>query len=113
MNAHDVAKKIMKETKTTQEDVARAGGLAGQSSVGSFFRSNNMRVDNLLLILNTCGYELVARSGDSGRPEFIAAPTRRAGRTPSRGREPIHSGSGRGLRPGRQIKSRSTSRKAM
>ena len=71
MTVQEVAKSVMKITGTTQQEIAERNGLAGQSSVGTFLRSKSMRVDNLLMILNTCGYELVARSADGSHPDFV------------------------------------------
>ena len=71
MTVQEVARDVMKITGTTQQAIAEQNGLAGQSSIGTFLRSKSMRVDNLLMILNTCGYELVARSADGKHPEFV------------------------------------------
>lgn len=71
MTAQEVAKSIMKITGTTQSKIAEMTGLAGQSSVATFFRSQNMRIDTFMMILNSCGYELVARSEDESMPEFV------------------------------------------
>jgi hypothetical protein len=71
MTVQEVAKSVIKVTGKTQTQLAEECGFAGQSSIGTFFRSKSMRVDNLLKILNACGYELVARSGDGKHPEFV------------------------------------------
>lgn len=71
MTVQEVARDVMKLTGTTQQEIAERNGLAGQSSVGTFLRSKSMRVDNLLMILNTCGYELIARSADGKHPDFV------------------------------------------
>lgn len=71
MTAQEVAKHVMKNASLTQTDVAIACGLAGQSSIGTLLRSKSMRVDSLLLILNACGYELVVRSADGEKPEYV------------------------------------------
>ena len=71
MKVQDVVKNIIKNAGMTQAMIAEKCGLAGASSVGTFFRSKSMRVDNLLMMLNTCGYELVARSADGNGQEYI------------------------------------------
>ena len=71
MKVQDVVKNIIKNAGMTQATIAEKCGLAGASSVGTFFRSKSMRVDNLLMMLNTCGYELVARSVDGNGQEYI------------------------------------------
>lgn len=71
MTVQEVAKAVLKSVGKTQTQIAEDLGLAGQSSIGTFFRSKSMRVDNLVKMLNACGYELVARSGDGKHPEFV------------------------------------------
>lgn len=71
MTVQEVAKAVMRETNKTQTDVARIAGLTGQGSVGMYLKSKSMRVESLLQILNACGYELVARSGDGRHPEYV------------------------------------------
>ena len=71
MTVQEVAKGVLKEAGKTQTQIAEELGLAGQSSIGTFFRSKSMRVDNLLKILNCCGYDLVARSADGKHQDFV------------------------------------------
>lgn len=71
MTASEVAKCIMKATRTTQTTVSEKGGFSGQGAVAMALRSNSMRVDTFLRILNVCGYELVARSADGKTPEYV------------------------------------------
>lgn len=71
MTVQEVARGVLKAVGKTQTQIAEDLGLAGQSSIGTFFRSKSMRVDNLVKMLNACGYELVARSGDGKHPEFV------------------------------------------
>jgi transcriptional regulator with XRE-family HTH domain len=61
----------MKATHTTQQEIAEGANLSGQSAISQFLKSRNMRVDNLLIILDACGYELVARSRDGSTPEYV------------------------------------------
>jgi len=67
----EVAKAVMKTTGITQQKIAEMAGLAGQGTIGMYLNSKSMRVDSLLTILNACGYELVARSGDGQGPEYV------------------------------------------
>lgn len=71
MTVQEVAKSVMKITNTSQREVAEKNHLSGQGAVAMFLRSKSMQVDNLLKILNTCGYELVARSVNGEYPEFV------------------------------------------
>ena len=72
MTVQEVAKQVMKDTHMTQTDVAnKAGGGVGQSSISMFLKSKSMRVDSLLIILDACGYELVARSKSDKTREYV------------------------------------------
>lgn len=71
MTVQEAARNVMKVTGTTQTMVAERAGLYAQSAVAMYLKSKSMRVDALLAILNACGYELVARSGDGKHPEFV------------------------------------------
>ena len=71
MTVQEVARGVMKVTGTSQTEVANRAGLTGQSTVSMYLQSKSMRVENLLTILNACGYELVARSADGRLPEFV------------------------------------------
>ena len=55
----------MKEKQMTQMDVAIACGKKNQSYISMLLQGKSMRVDNLVKVLNACGYDLVAvdRSG--------------------------------------------------
>lgn len=71
MTEQEVAKNVMRVTRTTQADIAERMGLAGQSTVSMYLRGKSMRVDSLLTMLNACGYELVARDTNGKYPEFV------------------------------------------
>jgi len=78
MTVQEVAKLVMRISGLTQSDIAKKAGLPGQSTVSMYLRGKSMRVDSLQMILNTCGYELVARSADGKRPEFVIGEELRA-----------------------------------
>ncbi len=82
MEAKEVAKTVMKVTGTSQTDVAKRAGLTGQSNVSMYLQSKSMRVEALTTILNSCGYELVARDPNGKLPEYVIgqeiAPEKRA-----------------------------------
>ena len=71
MKVQEVAKRVMKDAGMTQTDVAKKSGIAGQSSIGMFLKSKSMRVDSLLIILDACGFELVARRANGKGPEYV------------------------------------------
>ena len=71
MTVQEVAKAVMRATHMTQAQVAEKAGLGSQGTVGMYLNSKSMQVQSLLNILNSCGYELVARSGNGEGPEFV------------------------------------------
>lgn len=70
MKVQDAVKSIIKVSGNTQKSVSDKLGLSGQGAISMFLKSKSMRVENLLNILNACGYELVARSADGTLPEY-------------------------------------------
>lgn len=67
MDVHEVARRVMKDKKLSQGEVAARAGMKGQSAVGMWLSGKSMRVDNLLKILDACGYDLIVkdRSGEN------------------------------------------------
>lgn len=65
MKEQEVIRRVMKEKHMTQTDVAVACGKKNQSYISMLLQGKSMRVDNLVKVLNACGYDLVAidRSG--------------------------------------------------
>ena len=78
MTVQEVAKSVMKVTGTTQRKLAEEAGLSGQGAVSMYLRSKSMRVEALLMMLNTCGYELVARDKHGRLPEFVIGDDNKA-----------------------------------
>lgn len=71
MKVQDVAKMIMRERGITQAQLAEKFGKAGQSTISMILNGRSMKVENLLMILDECGYEMVIRDrGDAGH-EYI------------------------------------------
>ena len=71
MRVQDVAKSIMKLSGVTQGDLAEKFGKAGQSTISMILNGRSMKVESLLQILDVCGYELIAKSKDGKRPEYL------------------------------------------
>lgn len=71
MDAKEVARTVMRTTKTSQTEVAQRMGLTGQSNVSMFLQSKSMRVEALLTILHGCGYQLIARDPSGKYPTFV------------------------------------------
>ena len=70
MRVQDVVKQIMKENGITQQMLAEKVGKAGQSTISMILNGRSMKVENLLMILDECGYEMVFRSHDDSKPEY-------------------------------------------
>ena len=71
MRVQDVCKAVIKSSGQTQKEIAERHGKSGQSSISMMFQSRSMRVDSLLMILNECGYDLVARSRNASGPSYV------------------------------------------
>ena len=69
MNARDLMKEIVEESGLSQATNAEKAGYKRASNVSECLRSNNMRVDNMVRILNACGYELIIRSDRKDVPD--------------------------------------------
>ena len=61
MTVHEVAKQVMKDSKTTQQEIADAAGLASAGAVWNWLSGKSMRVDSLVKLLDRCGYDLIVR----------------------------------------------------
>ena len=84
MNEKEIVREIMQLKGYNQTLVAEKAGLKRQSNVAEMLRSRNLRVDNLIRLLEAMDCELVIRSKtsvvnpDSGRtskPEWIVEIT--------------------------------------
>lgn len=71
MRAQDVAKIVMRSSGITQGQLAETLGKAGPSTVSMILSGRNMKVDDLLVILNECGYDLIVKSRDGVRPDYL------------------------------------------
>lgn len=71
MRAQDVAKIVMRSSGMTQGQLAEALGKAGPSTVSMILSGRNMKVDDLLVILNECGYDLIVKSRDGVRSDYL------------------------------------------
>lgn len=71
MKVQDVAKTVMRTSGITQTYLAEKLGKAGPSTISMILSGRSMKVDNLLTILNECGYDLIAKSRDGVRPDYL------------------------------------------
>ena len=65
MNEKDIIREIMKLKGYNQTLVAEKAGLKRQSNMAEMLRSRNLRVDNLVRLLEAMDCELVIRSKTS------------------------------------------------
>lgn len=71
MNSKDCVKEIMKFRGWTQSKLAEESGVGTQSRVTGFInRSESMRVDNLLTLIEAMGCELVIRDKMGSKQEW-------------------------------------------
>ena len=61
MTVQEVAKQVMRDRGYSQGEVAKRAGMKGQSSVGMLLQGKSMRVDNLIKIMEACGYDLIVK----------------------------------------------------
>jgi len=71
MKVQEVCRAVIKTSGLTQKEIAERHGKSGQSSISMMFQSRSMRVDSLLMILNDCGYDLIARSRNKDLPNYV------------------------------------------
>lgn len=64
MTVQEAVRTAVKAAKITQADVSDRCSMSGQGAVSSALQGKSMRAKSLILMLNACGYELVARSID-------------------------------------------------
>ena len=71
MKVQDVAKTVMRTSGITQTQLAEKLGKAGPSTISMILSGRSMKVENLLTILNECGYDLIAKSRDGVRSDYL------------------------------------------
>lgn len=77
MTIQEVIRAAMRSAGMTQKEVAEAIGGYGQSKVSMALKSNSMRTDTAVTLLNACGFELVA-IGSHGERFVIGDETQSA-----------------------------------
>jgi transcriptional regulator with XRE-family HTH domain len=71
MKVQEVCRAVIRTSGLTQKDIAERHGKSGQSTISMMFQSKSMRVEGLLMILNDCGYDLIARSRNKDLPNYV------------------------------------------
>lgn len=71
MRAQDIIRSVIRISGKTQQQLADELGKSSQGTISMMLQNKNMRIDNIVQLLNTCDYDIVARSRDGVRPEFV------------------------------------------
>lgn len=66
MNTKDAVKQVMKESKTTQVQLAKLLGYSGQSSIAERLKSD-MQISTLRAMMDAMGYEVVIQKKKQGK----------------------------------------------
>lgn len=70
MTGKEALRFAMEEKKMTYQSVADSAGYGRPTNVSEILRSNNARIDNLLRVLNACGYDLVMVDRSDKRKKY-------------------------------------------
>lgn len=70
MSTQQIMKDIVKASNLSLETIASRMGAKRATNVSEMLRVQNMRVDNMVRILNACGYKLVIQSEEKGGKEI-------------------------------------------
>ena len=62
MNTKEIIKDIVVESGLPLATIAEKAGYKRASNVSEYMRSENMRVDNFVRILNACGYKVIIKA---------------------------------------------------
>lgn len=71
MRAQDIIRSVIRVSGKTQQQIADELGKSSQGTISMMLQNRNMRIENIITLLNACDYEVVARSKDGVRPEFV------------------------------------------
>lgn len=69
MSTKQIVKEIVEESGYSLATIADKAGYKRASNVSEYMRSENMRVDNFVKILNACGYKVVIKADKKGVPD--------------------------------------------
>lgn len=61
MSTKEMMRSIVNESGLTLATIAEKAGYKRITNVSEFLRSENMRVDNMVRILNACGYKVIIK----------------------------------------------------
>ena len=62
--AKEIVRALTDKRGITQQSLAERAGFAGQTNIAALYQSKNMRVDNLVRLVEALGGELIVRTVD-------------------------------------------------
>ena len=69
MSTKQIISDVVSESGLSLATIADKAGYKRASNVSEFMRSENMRVDNMIRILNACGYHVIIKSERKDIPD--------------------------------------------
>jgi len=76
MNEKDVLRAAMSARGVSQAMLAEMAGLKRQSNISEILRGKSMRVDNLALLLDALGFDLIVKDRNGSNRENVWKITR-------------------------------------
>lgn len=71
MNEKEIIRKAMEVRGINQTMLAPMAGLKRQSNVSEMLRSKSLRVDNLVLLLNAMGFDVIVKDRNGSNRENV------------------------------------------
>lgn len=65
MKEKDIVREAMNKSGFTQVDLQKALNLKSQSSISTYLKSDSMRVDTFVKMLNVMGYSVKVTNGEN------------------------------------------------
>ena len=65
MKEKDIVREAMNKSGFTQVDLQKALNLKSQSSISTYLKSDSMRVDTFVKMLNAMGYSVKVTNGEN------------------------------------------------
>jgi hypothetical protein len=65
MKEKDIVREVMNKSGFTQVDLQKALNLKSQSSISTYLKSDSMRVDTFVKMLNAMGYSVKVTNGEN------------------------------------------------
>ena len=65
MKEKDIVREVMNKSGFTQVDLQKALNLKSQSSISTYLKSDSMRADTFVKMLNAMGYSVKVTNGEN------------------------------------------------